>query len=125
MKWLQEFWKWVQTQDKDKPRSTGTSTPVGPSSQAVPPATDRHAGIRPRAEAVHIQVGVDFGTSATKIAYQEGGRPGITPLVFDHGLAAVPSYCIPSVIAYDGDELVIGVEAARVRTVSRRMRHLG
>lgn len=56
------------------------------------------AGIR-RRKKVDLVVGLDFGTSSSKVAYRELGASArvVTPILFDHGLETYPSYCLPSV----------------------------
>lgn len=74
-------------------------------------------GIIRRRPNVSIQVGIDFGTSSTKIAYAQLGVPAriARPLLFDHGLPTYAEYCLPSVAAYDkhAGRLLLGSEAAR------------
>ena len=75
------------------------------------------AEIRRTLEKITIWVGVDFGTSSTKIAYRElGEQKEVSPITFSHNLKTYPEYCIPSVAAYDiekGGELFLGAEAAK------------
>lgn len=61
-----------------------------------------------------IQVGIDFGTSTTKVAYREAGLGGVVrPVIFDHGLDGVPEFGLPSLAMVDGDgKLRVGVQAA-------------
>jgi len=65
---------------------------------------------------VSVQVGIDFGTSSTKIAYAQLGVPARTarPLLFSHRLPTYADYCLPSVAAYDkhAGGLLLGPEAA-------------
>jgi len=69
---------------------------------------------RPRRK-VTIQVGLDFGTSYTKIVYLPLiGRRMFRPVIFDHGLEICPRFCLPSVAAIDAKGgLLLGIEAAR------------
>jgi len=70
--------------------------------------------IRKKREPVHIQVGLDFGTSCTKIVYSQAGRRSKKALSFDHGLSIYPNYCIPSLAAISPKgEFLLGIEAAR------------
>ena len=67
----------------------------------------------PKRDAV-IQVGLDFGTSTTKIAYRQVNPRGqVRPLIFDHGLEGVPAFGLPTLamVASDG-RLLVGEEAA-------------
>ena len=61
-----------------------------------------------------IQVGIDFGTSTTKIAYRQVNPRGqVRPLIFDHGLEGVPAFGLPTLAMVDSDgRLVVGEEAA-------------
>lgn len=65
-------------------------------------------------EVSRIQVGVDFGTSATKVAYWKLGDNYRHALLFKHSLACYPQYCLPSLAALDDeDRVLLGIEAAR------------
>lgn len=71
-------------------------------------------GIRRVASVRRVQVGLDFGTSTTKVMYRELGvaEPRVRVLKFDHGLSGYPDYCLPSVATFDrGANLYLG-EAA-------------
>lgn len=69
---------------------------------------------RPRKETTHIQVGLDFGTSATKIIYAQVGGRLFRPVLFSHGLPNYPSFALPSVMAFDPrSHLLVGIDAAR------------
>jgi len=76
-------------------------------------------GIRRTYEKITIQVGIDFGTSSTKVAYKElGEMKEVVPICFDHQSDSYPAYCMPSVAAYKLNknnkwELLLGVEAAK------------
>lgn len=61
-----------------------------------------------------IQVGIDFGTSTTKIAYRQVNPRGqVRPLIFDHGLEGVPAFGLPTLAMVDSDgRLLVGEEAA-------------
>lgn len=74
------------------------------------------SGIRYQQEKIYIQVGIDFGTSTTKIAYSYLGGKGkrVHPLLFHHHLPHYPDYCLPTVAAFDpSSQLLLGIEAAR------------
>jgi hypothetical protein len=62
-------------------------------------------------EKLYIQVGVDFGTSNTKVAYKIIGKnKEVIPIIFDESLK--DGFCYPSVGAFTKDnELVFGYEA--------------
>jgi hypothetical protein len=69
-----------------------------------------------RKHKVDLVVGLDFGTSSTKAAYRELGSATrkVTPILFEHGLNAYPSYCLPSVGVVTRDRrLVWGPDAIR------------
>lgn len=62
----------------------------------------------------YIQVGLDFGTSSTKVMYKEHKQKKFNVINFDHKLKNYPDYCLPSICAIDPNgELVFGVSAAR------------
>jgi hypothetical protein len=108
---------------------TNLSRKRGKEPQAeISPATEKGAGevipqtnsgdsfsiIHPKKQKVYIQVGLDFGTSATKVAFSQLGRGGTQALNFAHKLESFPDYCLPSVSAIDKKgSLLLGVEAAR------------
>jgi hypothetical protein len=49
-----------------------------------------------------VSVGLDLGTSSTKVAFRVlGGPKAVRPIVFDHGVKGYPGYCLPSVVAVD------------------------
>lgn len=67
----------------------------------------------PRRKKANIQVGLDFGTSCSKVVYSELGKSFYRAIDFGHKLPNFPRYCLPSVAAIDGDDkLVFGAEAA-------------
>ena len=69
---------------------------------------------RPSKETIHIQVGLDFGTSATKIVYAQVGGRFFRAVIFEHGLPNYPTFALPSVMAFDArNRLLIGSDAAR------------
>jgi hypothetical protein len=62
-----------------------------------------------------VNIGIDFGTSSTKVAYQLAGKIQVCPIIFEpeSKLAFYPPYCIPSVITVDKNgELLLGWPAA-------------
>ena len=140
MKWLRAFSKWLHRRsevprepepggdatDDDTPAADSTpsassQTPGTPVDKpdTVAPAVEATRPVRPRKLSVDrppidIQVGVDFGTSTTKIAFQQLGREGIVPVVLNHGINSVPDFCLPSVATFDhSGTLVVGIEAAK------------
>ena len=69
-----------------------------------------------RKQKVDLIVGLDFGTSSTKVAYRELGSASrkVVPIAFDHKLKTYPTYCLPSVGFISPDRrLVWGPEAVR------------
>src|SRR5438445_9688111 len=104
MKWLQVFSKWFssrpennsEAESKKPPAEKGVRFSSERTRQPLP------VGIRVSREKVHVQVGVDFGTSTTKVAYRQiGGRGQVKALNFDHGLPHYPGFCTPSLAAFD------------------------
>lgn len=70
--------------------------------------------IRKSKEKVHIQVGLDFGTSSTKAVYSHVGRRLSRAVCFNHSLPNYPRYCLPSLAAIDRrGQLLLGTDAAR------------
>jgi hypothetical protein len=68
--------------------------------------------IRVSREKVRIQVGLDFGTSSTKVAFSRYQRRRTQVVNFNHNLPFYPKYCLPSVAADRRGRLVLGAEAA-------------
>lgn len=124
MKSLQEFLKWFKRNfKKDKtPVKESDKTAYG---QEKEPSNITDTALKkeftPRAitrrkDKVYVQVGLDFGTGTTKIAYTQLGRRGqkVSPILFNHNLPHYPPYCLPSLAAFDDKgKLLLGVEAAR------------
>ena len=70
--------------------------------------------IKTKKEKVHIQVGLDFGTSCTKVVFSQIGRRYARAIDFGFQLPHYPSYCLPSVAAVnDKGRLTLGIEAAQ------------
>ena len=63
---------------------------------------------------LQVIVGLDFGTSSTKVAYQQLGVPTrqVRPILFGHGLEAFPDYCLPSTVAASPDGRLLTCSAA-------------
>lgn len=60
-------------------------------------------------------MGIDFGTSSTKVAFKRLDSNLVTPLIFHDGIMRgyYPPYCVPSIAAFDRDgNLLLGIEAA-------------
>jgi len=69
---------------------------------------------RRRKETIHIQVGLDFGTSATKIVFAQVGGRLFRPVLFNHHLSNYPAFALPSIMAFDTQgDLLLGIDAAR------------
>lgn len=69
---------------------------------------------RRRKETIHIQVGLDFGTSATKIVFAQVGGRLFRPVLFNHHLPNFPAFALPSIMAFDTQgHLLLGSDAAR------------
>lgn len=72
-------------------------------------------GIRRKVAVRRIQVGLDFGTSATKVMYRElaVAERKVRLLRFDHGLSEYPDFCLPSLVTFDRNgQLFLGDAAA-------------
>jgi len=74
--------------------------------------------IRVSRERVRIQVGLDFGTSSTKVAFSRYPRRLTQVVNFNHSLPFYPNFCLPSVAAFDRkdrkERLVLGADAERI-----------
>lgn len=84
--------------------------------QPVVRAVLNAVGIRRVATLRRVQVGLDFGTSTTKVMYRELGvaETRVRLITFDHGLTDYPSYCVPSIATFDRrGTLLIGAAAAK------------
>lgn len=63
---------------------------------------------------IHIQVGLDFGTSCTKAVYSQLGKKDFRIIKFSQGLPHYPSYVLPSLATFDASgKLLLGVEVAQ------------
>lgn len=68
---------------------------------------------RKTGEVIRINVGIDFGTSYTKVAYSRVNPRVVRPLIFEHKLNNVENNFIPSLLFFDKkDNLHIGIKAA-------------
>ena len=68
---------------------------------------------RKKLQKAYIQVGLDFGTSTTKVVFSQLGRSFSKALNFNHNLSSYPNYCLPSLCAINKKgELLLGIEAA-------------
>lgn len=79
-------------------------------------AIKQFLGIRRSITSLRIQVGLDFGTSVTKLLYRVQGQAGQTVQVLGigHELPGVPEFFVPSLVAISKKgELLLGHLAAR------------
>jgi len=68
---------------------------------------------RKTTEVVNIIVGLDFGTSNTKVAYRRLSTDQVKPIIFNHNLQNHENYFLPSIIVFDNEgSLKLGLEAA-------------
>jgi len=83
-------------------------------------STDRliESPIRRRVdEIIRINVGIDFGTSYTKVAYSRTNPRVVRPLIFNHSLTEFENNFIPSLLHFDkNNKLTVGIDAARNMT---------
>ena len=135
---LQEFLKFLKGKREEPQETSGEKSSQGSISEPV----QRHAKdevdqviqkpvkraeakrqrpsgpVRRRVEKIQIQVGLDFGTSSTKIAYAPisgVGQRQVRPLIFDHNLKTYETFCLPSLAAFDRNrQLLLGIEAAKL-----------
>jgi len=109
MKLLQEFWKSFKFFFKKKSLPDHKAKPEDQiESPAFVPTF-----IKSLDEKLHVQVGIDFGTSCSKACYQiQDGREKVYLIDFKHHLKSFPSYAIPSVLIGDEqNQICIGEEA--------------
>ncbi len=88
-----------------------TIVPVNPKQTGGVPEQRKPITPRPARE-IKIWVGIDFGTSFTKLAYRVlGGAGKVLPL----NLGSNPQmpYAVPSLVAFDGGRILFGDEADR------------
>jgi hypothetical protein len=120
MKWLQAFWKLFKRKQKrtdieNLNESDSHEKSLIDSSEKVTDQKTKPSPfiIKPK-EKVHIQVGLDFGTSSTKVAFKEYAGRTFRVINFNHGLPNYPAYCIPSIGCIDNNgHLQLGVSAAK------------
>lgn len=111
IRFLRELWRrfrktWASRIDQGQPspdRGLETGT-----------AEEKPILLFPEENVVKVQVGIDFGTSATKVAYRIYGKRGIRVVNFDHNLPHFPNYCLPSLGAIDKrGTLLLGAKAGQ------------
>lgn len=120
MKSLRELWKSFKIffkGGKAKPSSDSYKDEEGSTTSRIDnkKRTDTLGQvIRRKQKKAHLQVGLDFGTSATKVVYSQLGRRGSRVINFNHNLPNYPNYCLPSLGAIDDSgKLLLGIEAAK------------
>jgi len=121
MKFQQVFWKFVNKFSKIKEadldsKSIGSSQTgfEGNQRRAKPVSDSIGPIIRKKKQKIHLQVGLDFGTSSTKVIYSQLGRRLSRTISFNHNLPNFPQYCLPSIVAISKDgKLLLGIEAAK------------
>ena len=110
MKLLMAFWKLFKRKEKQSETEHRKVSGIG--GKSVLESSDKSIDQKPKTphvlkkkkETVHIQVGLDFGTSATKVAFSQLGRRTFRVINFNHRLPNYPTYCLPSIgcIGHDG-----------------------
>jgi hypothetical protein len=120
MKSLQAFWKLLRRKKRTTETEHRKMPDIGEKARPDFLAESRELPEKPppilkkKKEKVHIQVGIDFGTSATKVVFSQLGRRPFRVLNFNHKLSNYPSYCIPSIgCLSEKSRLLLGVSAAR------------
>ena len=69
---------------------------------------------RKTTETVDIIVGLDFGTSNTKIAYRRVSTNQVKPILFNHKSAIHENHFLPSIAVFRNDgNLLLGLDAAK------------
>lgn len=119
MKLLRAFWRLfkkppIRVEHKSERESPGDEKGFRQSYIHKKPSYASAQVIRRKRGKAHIQVGLDFGTSSTKIVYSQLGRRLSRPIMFKHNLPHYPDYCLPSLAAIDEEgKLLLGIEAAK------------
>ncbi|NQT56519.1 MAG: hypothetical protein HQ551_09855 [Desulfobacteraceae bacterium] len=120
MKSLQAFWKLFRRKTKTTEAQHQNKADFGKRDRADSVSRSRDLKeskpsiFRKKREKAHIQVGLDFGTSATKVVFSQHGKRPFKVLNFGHNLPNWPPYCIPSVGCIgENSRLLLGVTAAR------------
>lgn len=137
-KWLQEFLKWFEpesgaartapTKKSAQPSGLNATLPAstlgaprgapsaGPSAPAsAAPLTEPTAAtsrvVRRRPRTMKVYVGLDFGTSVSKVMFNAGGA-GIRPLELPGASNGHPKFFVPSLVCVaNGDRLLVGSDA--------------
>lgn len=120
MKSLQAFWKlfrkkkWATKTEHREKEDIGEHERNLPLEESSLQEEKTQPIIKKNKEKIYIQVGLDFGTSATKVVFSQLGKRPFRVLNFNHNLPHVPSYCIPSIgCVGENGGLLLGVSAAR------------
>lgn len=97
MEWLIEklrnFWHWLFGREPAQPSLPPRPTPI----RAVQDKL--------------IQIGLDFGTSGTKVVYRDLQMGVSRPMDFNHRLKGYPSYVLPSTVTIEGGKVFFGIAA--------------
>jgi len=118
-KFLQGFWKLferylVGRKSADKKAKIYEEFPLKKDTTKLEIVSKPISPIRKKREKIYIQVGLDFGTSSTKVVYSQLGQRGSYALNFNHNLPTYPNYCLPSLAAIDKNgRIVLGIEATQ------------
>jgi hypothetical protein len=82
---------------------------------ARPPGETNKPPISVRKDVIDIWVGLDFGTSCTKVAYRRMDEiKKVYPILLDHGLRDYPGFAIPSLAFFRKDhQPEFGISAAK------------
>jgi len=119
MKLLQAFWKLFKKSVKKKKKepkkiAVDKDFSLKPEPKQLDITPEPSPPIRKKIEKIHIQVGLDFGTSCTKLVFSQQGRRFSKVLSFKHNLPIYPNFSLPSLAAIDKQgELLLGTEAAK------------
>lgn len=94
------------------PARSGEAAKQGDGVETVRPGAPRQGAGTPQAK--HVNIGIDFGTSSTKVVFREvlEGRSHVCG--FHEGLLGYPSFALPSTIRVKDGHLSFGAEAERL-----------
>ena len=122
MKSLLEFWKSFKGTKRPKKEKDGQFVSQVSAEQQVDQDSVKPIQASPKppsrlfkkkSQKVYIQVGLDFGTSSTKVVFSQLGKRLFRAIDFGHDLPNFPSYCLPSVCSIDSHgNLMFGADAA-------------
>ena len=117
IKLLRGFWKlFRKRKGRERPASEALETAFREREKRGQAGERRESPlIQVSKERIRIQVGLDFGTSSTKVAFSRYGRRRTQVVDFNHSLPFYPQFCLPSVAAFNGrGHMILGAEAARL-----------